>query len=286
MKYSLTFLTIFIVIYSKASDTVSTKYQNLNKIYTSISVGYAGNLKNTDEYLYKTIGNSNYYEYLDKNEGKCTVFEGGLTYKLTPNLGFGATVGYFNGANLKYNEQLYDTSNTFIKIASNQRTQYLKISPFVIMDAPVSFNNSVYAKVSGIIGTGNTKTTFNDQFTYLNGNSDQQELTYKSTGNAITGLNVAVGFKFKIGKNQAMFIELNQDFVSQKITNREMIAAKYNGQNILKNIPTYYKQTIYTNQVPQNQTIDKNQPRKSLYYRNNYSNIGIKVGLIFYLNTI
>lgn len=248
---------------------------NAQKMYFKINTGYGFKMGSQNSEYFNFINrsdgsNNTVYEQINFSLGKGINLGGSFGCMFNKNIGTEIGLNYLIG--YKYEASLKpNTGNpSYLYLSSRM----IRINPSIVLSTANEKINP-FAKFGFIIGSGSI---LYEEDEYVSGS--QEETKYKMNGGFAFGLSSALGISYKLNDNIDLYGELNMINMSYSPKKAEMTEYKVNGVDKLSEVPTYYKEVEFEDEISENSntTINESQPRKELKQSFSFGSLGLNIG--------
>jgi len=300
-KNILSFLIVFTIFNYSYGQVKRTAVDYNNLLAEDDSLAKANKIENLGPYISSFLGsrfthstNGTYY-----NNYNHTTNYGSVAYKnisLGKGFDFGMAIGKklnevvsieLAGSYLISNPTIVKSGEVFntysIEYKENFSSQFINFNPSIVFESP-SKNWILYGKV-GLV-TGFTKSFYSlSRDSVSNGYWIPYNETIKITekGSFPLGYNASIGMKKNAGYNRFVFIELCLNHVSQRYKNASMTSYTIDGEEYVSRLNVIQREFEFVDELNSTMNQDPNSSRKLLKNWTNFSTIGLKFGIQFFL---
>jgi hypothetical protein len=287
--------SVFLFLFSSLffSDLVAQNNDSLNskkidlstkKFYYQFGIGY--NFNSGSAYFVNTTTNedgSSSKNNFSGSLGKSFDLSFALGKKVTQNLGLEMDLGYMWGGTNTENNQFYE-ANSGNPLTVKQKVEYtantFRINPKLVFEIPFAKGNAFYSKLGYMIGFGNSKATYTENWDFYDGSTGTGDYTRIRSGGLVSGSTMALGVRFNVERDLSFFMELTGNNLHRTFKRDILTASNENGKNTLSSKSVYQTQTIYVKNATNTPNPDPNQPHQYPADLVGYSTVGFKIGIV------
>lgn len=216
----------------------------------------------------------------------------GIAYKfsdvISAELGFQYLVG---ASQTLFDVNVTESPTDMSSELGEARTQQLRLTPSVIVKAPMEGNIKPYGRF-GLVLPVLGSTTSEQTSVEMTGGVESTTVTQaRSTGAFSLGFMGGVGAMYQV--SDRMSVSLEAQYTGLRIRSNELevtsveVTAGGSTNDVLSTLSVYDTQTVYVDELtPEsnvfgNDTYDENQPEEALRESNNFNAFGIQLGVWF-----